>query len=101
MIGLSIYISSSKERLLKFLTQRMKETIVGELKVDKADLTVWQTFPKIGIKLNNVTISDSFYHKPFFNAKQIIAKVGLFDLLGMKVTISSVEIDDAVIHAFT
>lgn len=101
MIGLSIYISSSKERLLKFLTQRMKETIVGELKIDKADITVWQSFPKIGIKLSNVTISDSFYHRPFLNAKEIIGKVGLLDLLGMKVQINSVEIDDALIHVFT
>ena len=101
MIGLSIYISSSKERMLKFLTQRMKETIVGELKIDKADITVWQSFPKIGIRLNNVSISDSFYHRPFLNAKEIIGKVGLLDLLGMKVQISSVEINDAVIHVFT
>lgn len=101
MIGLSIYISSSKERLLTFLSERMKETIIGELKIDKADITVWQTFPKIGIKLTNVTISDSFYHRPFLNAKEIIGKVGLLDVLGMKVKISSVEINDAVIHTFT
>jgi hypothetical protein len=101
MIGLSIYISSSKERLLTFLTQRMRETILGELKIDNADITVWQTFPKIGVKLTNVTISDSFYHRPFLNAKQIIAKVGLLDVMGMKVNISSVEINDAVIYTFT
>lgn len=101
MIGLSIYISSSKERLVTFLTERMKETMLGELKLDKADITVWQSFPKLGIQLNNVTISDSFFHRPFLQAKQITAKVGLLDLLGMKVKISSVEIDDAVIHVFT
>ena len=101
MIGLSIYISSSKERLLKFLTERMKETILGELRIDKADITVWRSFPKIGIQLTDVTISDSFYHRPFLTAKQITAKVGLLDLLGMKVNISSVEMDDAVIHTFT
>ena len=101
MIGLSVYISSSKERLLKFLTQRMKETIVGELKIDRSDITVWQSFPKLGIRLNNVVISDSFYHRPFLTAKQITAKVGFLDLLGMKVKISSVEIDDAIFHVFT
>ena len=101
LIGLSIYISSSKERLLTFLTQRMKETILGELKIDNADITVWRSFPKIGIRLDNVTISDSIYHRPFLQAKEITAKVGLLDLLGMKVNISSVEVDDAVIHVFT
>ncbi len=100
MIGISIYISSSKERLVKFLTSRMKESILGELKIDNADITVWRSFPKIGIRLSNVSISDSFYNKPFLQAKLITAKVGLFDLIGMKVTISSVEIDDAVIHTF-
>ena len=48
LAGLSIYIASSKERLLKFLTDKMRETILGELKVDKADITVWQSFPKLG-----------------------------------------------------
>ncbi len=100
MIGLSIYISSSKERLVNFLTARMKESILGELKIDNADITVWRSFPRIGIRLSNVTISDSFYHKPFLQANLITAKVGFFDLMGMKVNIHSVEIDDAVIHTF-
>jgi hypothetical protein len=101
LVGLSIYISSSKERLLNFITARMKESILGELKIDKADITVWRTFPKIGIRLSDVSISDSFYHRPFLQAKLITAKLGLLDLMGMKVKISSVEIDNAVIHTFT
>lgn len=101
MLALSIYISSSKERLVKFLTERMKESIIGDLKVGNADITVWRSFPKIGIQLNNVTITDSLSKTPFLKANEIEAKVGLFDLLGMKVTISSVEVDDAVIHVFT
>ena len=46
MIGLSIYISSSKERMLKFLTQRMKETIIGELKLTKQTLPCGSRSPK-------------------------------------------------------
>ena len=69
MIGLSIYIASSKERLLKFLTARMKESIVGEMKINKADITVWRSFPKIGIQLNNVSISDSLLSQTFFKCK--------------------------------
>jgi len=101
LTGLSIYISSSKERLIGFLTGKMKETILGELKVDKADITVWQTFPKIGISLTNVSISDSFYHTPFLSAKQITAKFGLLDLVGSKLRINTVEVRDAVFHTFT
>jgi uncharacterized protein involved in outer membrane biogenesis len=96
LAGLSIYISSSKERLISFLTGKMKETILGELKVDKADITVWQTFPKIGISLTNVSISDSFYHMPFLSAKQITAKFGLLDLVGSKLRIHTVQVRDAV-----
>lgn len=101
MIGLSIYISSSKERLIKFLTSRMRESIVGELKIDKADITVWRSFPKIGVRLNNVAILDSVYHRPFLKAGTIVAKISLFDLLSAKTKINSVEMDDAVIHVFT
>ncbi|HYJ65169.1 MAG TPA: AsmA-like C-terminal region-containing protein [Parafilimonas sp.] len=101
LAGLSIYIASSKEKLLGFLNAKIKETILGELKITNADITVWQTFPKLGITLQNVSISDSFYHTPFLKAGSITAKAGIIDLMGKKVTISSVKISDAVIHTFT
>ncbi len=101
LAGLSIYISSSKERLLGFLNANLKQTILGELKINKADITVWQTFPKFGITLHNVSISDSFYHSPFLSAETITAKAGIFDLMGNKVTVSSVIIKNAYIHTFT
>ncbi len=101
LVGISIYISSNQERLMGFLNDRLKQTILGELKVDKAEITVWQSFPKLGITLNNVTISDSFYHKPFLQAKSITAKAGFFDMMGSKFNVSSVIIQNAVIHTFT
>ncbi|MEP6464925.1 MAG: AsmA-like C-terminal region-containing protein [Parafilimonas sp.] len=101
LIGLSIYISSSQKRLIGFLDAKLKETILGELKIDNADITVWRTFPDIGITLRNVSISDSFYHKPFLTAKEITAKAGFLGLIGNKLKISSVQVKDAVIHTFT
>jgi hypothetical protein len=101
LAGLSIYISSSQERLIGFLQSKLKKTILGELKIDKAEITVWRTFPKLGIRLENVSISDSFYHTPFLKAKTITGKAGFLNLLGNKVKISSIKIDDAVIHTFT
>ena len=76
MVGLSIYISSSKERLLKFLTERMKETILGELKIDNADITVWQSFPKIGIQLK-CNYKRFFLSSPFLTASQLLLKLAL------------------------
>ncbi|MBV9961100.1 MAG: hypothetical protein JO072_02535 [Parafilimonas sp.] len=101
LVGLSLYISSSQDRLISFLKSKLKETILGELKVDNANITVWQSFPKLGITLKNVTISDSVYHRPFLQAKEITAKAGFLNLIGNKLTISSVKVQDAVIHTFT
>ncbi len=98
---LSIYISSSHERLLAFLNAQIKQTILGELKINKADITVWQTFPKLGLTLDNVIVSDSLYHSPFLKADKIVVKAGIFDLMGKTVSISSVKIKNAVIHTFT
>src|SRR6478736_627189 len=69
LVSISVYVSSSREKLLGFVNEKMKETILGELKIDKADISVWQTFPDIGITLNNVVLSDSFYHRPFLKAR--------------------------------
>ncbi len=101
LAGLSIYISSSHEKLISFLNTKIKETILGEFKINKADITIWRTFPDIGITLENVSISDSFYHRPFLRAKEITVKTGFLGLMGSKVKISSIEVKDALIHTFT
>ncbi|MEP6683887.1 MAG: AsmA-like C-terminal region-containing protein [Parafilimonas sp.] len=101
LVGLSIYISSSQKRLIGFLDAKLKETILGELKINKADITIWRSFPDIGITLSNVSISDSFYHKPFLKAGEITARAGFLGLMGNKLKISSVKVKDAVIHTFT
>ncbi len=98
---LSIYLYSSHNRLLAFLNAQVKKTILGELKINEADITVWQTFPKLGLTLENVSITDSISHTPFLKADKIVVEVGLIDLLGNTVTISSVKIKNAVIHTFT
>src|SRR5205809_3830414 len=100
LVALSIYISSSQERLIAFIKSKLKETLLGELRIDKAEITVWQTFPKLGITLNNVVISDSFYHRPFLQAASISAKAGFLDLMGSKLKISSIKMQDAVIFTF-
>ena len=101
LAGLSIYLYSSHERLLNFLNSQIKKTILGELKINQADITVWQTFPKLGLTLENVSITDSVSHSPFLKAGEIVVKVGLLDLIGKTVSISSVKIKNAVIHSFT
>ncbi len=101
LTGVSIYLSSSREKLLGFINENLKQTFLGELKVDKADISIWRTFPDIGITLNNVTISDSFYHRPFLQAGEITGTASFFGLIGNKVKISSITIEDALIHSFT
>ena len=87
--------------MIGFLDAKLKETILGELKIDKADITIWRSFPDIGITLSNVSISDSFYHKPFLKAGEITARAGFLGLIGNKLKVSSVEVKDAIIHTFT
>src|SRR6478735_19310 len=101
LISISIYVSSSKEKLLAFVKEKMSETILGELKIDKADISVWQTFPNIGITLSNVVLSDSFYRRPFLKAGAISAKIRFIDLIGKKIKIHSLKVEDAKIFAFT
>lgn len=101
LVALSIYISSSEEKWLSFLNNKLKEAIPGELKIDKSQINVWKTFPKIGITLSNVTINDSLYHKPFLKAEFVTGKISFSDLIGKKLKINTVEIENALIHSFT
>ncbi len=101
LVALSIYVSSSEEKWLAFLDDKLQEAIPGELKIDKSEINVWNTFPKVGITLSNVTINDSLYHNPFLKAESVRGKISFSDLIGKKLKINTVEIENAVIHSFT
>jgi hypothetical protein len=101
LAGISIYVSSSQQKLIGFVNENLRQTFLGELRVDKADISVWRTFPNIGITLSDVSISDSFYHKPFLRAGEITGTASFFGLIGNKVKIRSIAIEDALIHSFT
>src|ERR1044072_8551123 len=66
MIGLSIYISSSKERLLSFINSKIKETILGELKINNADIKTRLTGSKYRITFDE----DLFLRGLGFNLAQ-------------------------------
>jgi hypothetical protein len=101
MIALSIYVSSSKEKLLALLNTKMNDAVLGDLKIGETDFTIWRSFPNIGIRLENVSITDSLYHKHFLQAGEVTVKLGLLGVLGKKMKISSVEIENAQVYSFT
>lgn len=100
MTAVSIYVASSKDKLLGLLNTNMNDAVLGDLKVGKTDITVWSSFPDIGIRLEDVSIKDSVYHQPFLQAGEITVKAGLFGLMGNKLKIASVKIEDAQVHSF-
>lgn len=101
LVTLSIYVSFSEDKWLGFLNDKLKDVIPGELKIAKSEINVWKSFPKVGITLNNVTINDSLYHKPFLKAEFVTGKISFSDLIGKKLKINTVEIENAVVHSFT
>ncbi|MBS1745037.1 MAG: hypothetical protein JST21_02585 [Bacteroidetes bacterium] len=101
MTGISIYVSSSKDKLLGLINSKMNNAVLGDLKVGNTEITVWRSFPDIGIRLENISLKDSLYHKPFLQAEDITIKTGLLDLIGNKLKISSVDVENAFIHSFT
>lgn len=100
LIGLGIYISYTQQKLVSTLKTKLNDATMGELKIGEAEVTMWQTFPNLGVIFRNVTMTDSVYHLPYLQAKSITVKAGLFGLIGNNVKINSVILQGAVLHTF-
>lgn len=102
--GLAFYLHTHKQEVLKKVTTSLNENISGNLSIGSMETTLLQDFPRVGVRLSNVVLTDSLYaeHKhAFLKAGTIVASVNTLALLRGTVTINRVEIKDASINLFT
>ncbi len=95
-----MYVSAHKQKITSAVEKAVKENLNGNVTIESIDISVWRSFPKAEIELNKVSITDSF-HRPLLQLAQIRATAGLFDLIGSKINISTVTLNDGFIDLFT
>lgn len=65
------YVSNNKKALIHQINDAVKEKIAGNFNIEDLDVTIFKHFPNIAIRLKNVTLSDSLYHKHQRNLLEI------------------------------
>lgn len=60
---LTWYVNNNKKALISQINDAVKEKVVGNFNIEDLDVTIFKNFPDISIRLKNVTLSDSLYHK--------------------------------------
>ncbi len=101
LIIVSIYINANKAKFITQVNEQIKNNIQGNVTIKNADIAVWRSFPRIAVVLQNISITDSVYHIPFLQMKQVDVRFGLLNIIGKKIRIGSVRLKDGQIHIFT
>lgn len=103
-IGLAWYIHTHKKEVLASVTEILNDEISGTLIIGNMEPAFLEGFPRISIRLENVTVRDSLYaqHKQtLLKAGTVKLTVNTLALLRGAILIKKIMIEDAAINLFT
>ncbi len=97
---LSVYIEINKKEILADLKEGLARKIQGNIVYSSADVTVWRSFPYIGLRLSGVNLSDSL-DVSLVKMEEISVKASVFDFLGNSTELKNLSFRNGTIHLFT
>ncbi|BAV09772.1 AsmA-like C-terminal region [Filimonas lacunae] len=96
-----VYISSHKSELLQRINSQLSEALKGDVHVQNLEVNAWGYFPNINIVLQQVTITDSLYHKPLLDVKEVSTRIPIMAIVRKKVIVRYVKLSEGTVHIFT
>ena len=103
-IGVVIYVSINKKSIIKEVTTEFSKKINGNIAVGDVDISLFGSFPKMSVLLDNVMVTDSMYqhhHHALFKAEKVFAQLSLAKLLRKDFAINGVKIVNGSFYLFT
>ncbi|WP_158559128.1 AsmA family protein [Deminuibacter soli] len=101
LLGLQLYISGNKEKLLAELNQKLTTGLKGDVHLQNVRVNVWAHFPQVEITLENFTITDTLHHVPLVSIEKIFTRVALTDVLGKRINVRAVTLSNGFVHIAT
>ncbi|MDP9078345.1 MAG: AsmA family protein [Bacteroidota bacterium] len=104
LVGLSVYISSHKAKVIAMVTDELNKNLDGKLVVGGVNTSFFQNFPSLSVKLENVTLRDkqwATHHHTFLSTKNFDVSLNTATLLKGDISIDNVTISNADIDLFT
>ncbi|MDQ2753299.1 MAG: hypothetical protein M3R72_09795 [Bacteroidota bacterium] len=101
MFGLQIYVSVNHASFVKAVNQKLNAAIAGDLAIKNIDLNVWRHFPNVDVRITDLTLKDSVYHRSLLNIKYASTRINAFKLFTDEVDIHNIYLEQGVIYLFT
>jgi hypothetical protein len=102
--SLSIYISGHKSKILSLVTAELNKDLNGQLAVGSIKTSFLENFPKLSVKLLQVSLKDKQWTRhrhTLLQAGNVDVSVNTATLLKGHVVIEHVSINDAAVDLFT
>ena len=102
-ICLSFYVYTHKKEILAKVTAEINENINGKFTAQSMDPTFLQSFPKVSLRLNDVTVKDNQWNrhkKTLLKAQDFNIAINALAFLRGAVEIKKIQISDAQIYLY-
>lgn len=99
-----LYITTHKKEILADFTSQMGEKINGKVTMGNADISLFESFPRIAIHAKDVSITDSMYvvHKhPFFNATDLFVNINIIKVIKKQQALTGIKVVNGTVYFFT
>jgi hypothetical protein len=104
LIGLSVYVSTHKEKIMALVITDLNKNIDGKLNVGAFDISFIKNFPNLSVTLENVSLQDkdwARHHQTLLEAKKFDVAIDISALLKGDISVNHININDAAINLYT
>lgn len=97
-----IYAYQNIDALKKYALQEVNQMLNAELTAQSIDVTVFNTFPKVSLALNEVRLEDPIHKgKYVLEAQHLFLGFDLYDVINSRYNIQLLDLDSGKIFLFT
>lgn len=103
-IGVGVYFSNHKEKIVADINQKINENIKGKVSIGDVNYSLLRGFPNFTLTVSNVVLKDSLWniHKQtLLTSKEIEVHINIKKIfLSDEIDIKKIKINDAIINLY-
>lgn len=103
-VGLTMYVNSHKKELIAQATETIHTQLSGNVTIEDLNVSLFRHFPSLSIRLINVSVTDSLYHKhqhKLLSAENLFVRLSTPYLITGRVLINKFTLRNGGFYLFT
>jgi hypothetical protein len=99
-----IYLRNHKAEILSYVKTESAKSLNGEITIGDVSISLFHTFPKLSISLENVRLRDSLWsqhHHDLVNAPKAFASLDIFQLITGHFRVSKIILENSLFYIYT